>query len=158
MKGVRIHTFEHRLSEKDFVLQYTVIRCIVLDGDRNTNQIKIHRISNIFSELIKTEALYELYVLCQLVFEGDHSDVKYAEVGGNNGVGDIMKTSEFMTQVNKYFQESFMSQILLYETEPDDIEGLPQDLTEITMILSLNCLTDGTTETISDDDVIIISE
>ena len=158
MKGIRLHTFEHRLSEMNFVLQYTLIRCIVLDGDINHGEMQIKRISKILSKIILTETLYELYMLFNLILQSDAEIVKQLDIDEYSDIGDMMNDSEFMSQIRKFFKESIMSQILLYESDPNDIEGLPEGLTEITLVISLKNLNDGETVIVSDDEVITISD
>lgn len=159
MKGTRIRTFEHRLSDDcEFAMQYTVIKCIILSGDNETNETRIDRISDILADILPTETIYELYMLAQIVLQDDSERIKYKDMTENDSTGEIFESSEFMIEINKIFRNSKISQVLLFEAEQNEIEGLPEELTEITLVVAINEFIEGDIISVSDDEIITISD
>ena len=63
-----------------------------------------------------------------------------------------------MIEINKVFRNSKISQVLLFEAETNEIEGLPEELTEMTLVLAINEFAEGEIISVSDDDIITISD
>ena len=159
MKGTRIRTFEHRLSDVcEFAMQYTAIKCIILSSENGISETRINRISDILADIISTETIYELYLLARIVLEDGPEKIKYKDMTENDGTGEIFDTSEFMIEINKVFRNSKISQVLLFEAETNEIEGLPEELTEMTLVLAINEFAEGEIISVSDDDIITISD
>ena len=159
LNGKRLHTFEYRLSEQDLLLQYTNIRCILLLFDPSNQNPRVEFLSENIKNCVPLQTVYELYSVIWLILKEEPHKTKFMQLAQDDEVGELILETEFMSKVMTVLPKFHIHQILLSEAETNEIEGLPSELTDMTVIISMKIASaaDEVIE-ISDDSVIVISD
>ena len=158
MNGSRLHTFEYRLSDHDMLLQYTNLRCILMYFDPLNQQPPVEKMSSEIRRKIPLKTIYELFSVIWLVLKEEPQKIKFMQLSRDDEVSELVYETEFMSEILKIMPKVHLHQIMVSEADKNEIEGLPMDLTDITMVISLKVDTTEEVITVSDDSVIIISD
>ena len=158
INGIRLHTFEYRLSDHNMLLQYTNLRCILMYFDPLNQKPPVERMSSEIRRRIPLKTIYELFSVIWLMLKEEPHKIKFMQLSHDDEVGELVYETEFMIELRKILPKVHLHQIMISEAENNEIEGLPLELTDITMVISMKV--DDTEEiiSISDDSVIVISD
>ena len=159
INGSRLHTFEYRLADHGSLLQYTNIRCILMLFDPTNPKPSVESLSLKVKDMVPADSVYELYNVIWLILKEEPQKAKFMQLAEDDEVSELILETEFMTKVMTVLPKVRVHQILLSEAEINEIEGLPTELTEMTMVISVKvaAVIDEIIE-ISDDSVVIISD
>ena len=159
INGTRLHTFEYRLSDQDMLLQYTNIRCILMYFDPQNLKPSVEGLSAEIIKKIPLQSVYELYSVIWLILKEEPHKVKFMQLDRDDEVSELVYETEFMTEFMKIVPKVHLHQIMISEAENNEIEGLPMDLTDITVVISVKVAAAiEEVINISDDSVIVISD
>ena len=159
LNGTRLHTFEYRLADHDLLLQYTNIRCILMYFDPSEQNPSLELLSLRVKEKIPAETVYELFSVVWLVLKEEPHKTKFMQMAHDDEVCELIVETEFMQKLKHILPRFHIHQVLVSEAETNEIEGLPSELTDMTLIISLRVDTAAKDVIeISDDSVIVISD
>ena len=166
INGVRLHTFEYRLSDHDVMLQYTNLRCIVMYFDPLNQKPVVDEKAREICKNIQLKTLYELFNVMWLILKDDPHKIKFMQLAYDDEVSELIYETEFMSKLLENLPKVHLHQIMISEAEINEIEGLPSELTDLTMVISVKVaeVVDDVVEVsdevieISDDSVIIVSD
>ena len=159
LNGNRLHTFEYRLTDQDLLLQYTNIRCIMMLFDPLNPNMLVESLSEKVKNCVPLQTVYELYSVIWLILKEEPHKTKFMQLSRDDEVGELILETEFMTKLMTVLPKFHVHQFLLSEAETNEIEGLPSELTEMTVVISVKIAADvDEVIVISDDSVVVISD
>ena len=148
MRGMRIHTFEYRILENENLVQNTNIRCVIKLTQEMLDQEKIEKLSKEIIKKVKIQSLYELYSVVKIFYDEDGSEVFLCNADESETLKSLIYETDFWRLLSSVIAEIDLKTVLMVELQKNEIEGLQEELSDVTVMLSLE----------KRDDVIVISD
>ena len=151
--GKKLFFGTYRATEDNFFAQYTNIKCYLFVNGI-INRTSQEDIREKLSERINKSSIYEIHQISTLLTESQVGHIKDLKLDEELPAKEIIHESAFAYEVNEIIPEITFKRVMIYPHQKNEIEGLPEEIDEVTLIISAEKCEDIIY--ISDDDIIVI--